>query len=253
MRLQDKTAIVTGGTSGIGRSIAIRLAEEGANVVVADIDDKPSEESKPTHHKIQENGGNASFLQTDVRDESQVQDLVYITAEKHGEIDILVNNAGVHHSASVVDEDEENWQRIMDINLKGTYLCSKHVIDHMEKENIEGKIVNISSIAGIVGFPENAAYCASKGGVIELTKEMALDYGPEGININCVSPGVIKTSMTEDMLEDDKQRKFLESKTVASRLGNPEDIANAVVFLASDESDFIIGENLVVDGGWTTK
>ncbi|MFB6241423.1 MAG: SDR family NAD(P)-dependent oxidoreductase [Candidatus Nanosalina sp.] len=251
-RLDGRTAIVTGASSGIGRGIALKMAEEGANVVVADLSPEPNLDGESTHEKIGEDG-EAVFIETDVSDEESVQEMVFQAAEEFGKIDILVNNAGVHHSASVTDESEEGWHQILDVNLKGTFLCSKHVLNHMEEEGIEGDIVNIGSIAGIVGYGQSAAYCASKGGVVELTREMALDYGDQGINVNAVDPGVIKTSMTKDLREDEETRQFMEQNTVAPRLGNPEDIANAVVSLASEESDFILGENLVVDGGWTAK
>ncbi len=253
MRLDTRTAIVTGGSSGIGRGIALRMAEEGANVVVADISPEPNLDEKPTHEKIEDNGGDAIFVETDVSDEESVKNMVYQAAERFDTIDILVNNAGVHHSASVTDESLEGWHQVMDVNLRGTFLCSKYVLQHMTEKGVEGDIVNIGSIAGLVGYGESAAYCASKGGIVELTREMALDYGSEGININAVDPGVIKTAMTKDFREDEETRQFLEQNTVAPRLGKPEDIANAVVFLASDESNFILGENLVVDGGWTAK
>lgn len=252
-RLEGRTAIVTGGSSGIGRGICLKLAGEGANVVVADVRSEPQLDESPTHEKIQEEYGEAVFIETDVSDEESVKDMVYQAAERFGNIDILVNNAGVHHSASVADETEKGWDQILDVNLKGQFFCAKHVINHMLEEDVEGDVVNIGSIAGLVGYGESAAYCASKGGTVELTREMALDYGAEGINVNAVDPGVIKTSMTKDMLEDDDTRQFIEQNTITPRLGEPEDIANAVAFLASSESDFITGENLVVDGGWTAK
>ncbi len=251
MNLEGKVAIVTGGSSGIGRGIALGMAEEGANVVVADISSEPNLDEKPTHEKIEAQYGEAEFIETDVSDEDSVREMVFQAAERFGKIDILVNNAGVHHSASVTDESEEGWHQTLDVNLKGTFFCSKHVLEHMQKEGIEGDIVNIGSIAGLVGYGESAAYCASKGGVVELTREMALDYGDKGINVNAVNPGVIKTAMTKDVREDEETRQFMDQNTVAPRLGTPEDIANAVIFLASEESDFILGENLVVDGGWT--
>lgn len=252
-RFSGRTAIVTGSASGIGRGIALKLGREGANVVVADLSPEPNTGGTPTHQKIQEEGGEAVFMETDVTDEESVQDLVYRTAEKYGQIDILVNNAGVHHSASVSEETEAGWNQVIGVNLNGTFLCSKHVLQHMESEEISGDIVNIGSIAGLVGYGESAAYCASKGAVVELTREMALDYGDQGINVNAVDPGVIRTAMTEDMREDEQTRQFMEQNTALPRLGEPEDIANAVAFLASGESDFITGENLVVDGGWTAK
>lgn len=253
MKLEERTAIITGGGSGIGRSICLKFAEEGANVVVADLDPEPALEGKPTHKKIQEEGGDATFVKTDVSDEKSVQNLVEEISDQFGQIDILVNNAGVHHSASVTDETVEKWENLMNVNLKGPFLCSKHTINHMLENNVEGDIVNIGSIAGLVGYAGSASYCASKGGIVELTREMAIDYGGEGINVNAVDPGVIKTAMTKDLREDEENRQFMEQNTVTPRLGEPEDIANAVTFLASEDSDFITGENLVVDGGWTAK
>ncbi|MFB6215682.1 MAG: SDR family NAD(P)-dependent oxidoreductase [Candidatus Aenigmatarchaeota archaeon] len=253
MNFNGHTAIVTGAACGIGRAIALKLGREGANVVVGDLDPDPELEENPTHEKIQQEGGDAIFVETDVSDEKSVQELVYTAAEEFGKIDVLVNNAGIYHPASVTDESLEDWSSLLEVNLTGYFLCSKHVLEHMLEENIEGDIVNIGSIAGLVGYGESAAYCAAKGGVVELTREMALDYGSEGINVNAVDPGVIKTAMTKDLREDKETRQFMEQNTVSPRLGEPEDIANAVAFLASNESDFIMGENLVVDGGWTAK
>lgn len=253
MRLEGRNVIVTGGSSGIGRGIALKLAEEGADVVVADIREEPRKDGEPTHLRVQELGRRSKFIETDVSNEESVKDMVYEAAEFLGQIDGLVNNAGVHHSASITDEDSEDWKKLMEVNLDGVFYCTKNVMEHMEEEQIEGDIVNMASIAGIVGFGESAAYCASKGGVVELTREVALDYGPDGVNVNSISPGVIRTAMTDKFMEDDDARENFEQQTVAPRLGEPEDIANAVSFLLSDESDFIMGENLVVDGGWTAK
>lgn len=250
-RFEDRTAVVTGASSGIGREIAQKLGGEGANVVVADVKREPNQDGRPTDEKIVESGGEACFIETDVSDEKSVQDMVFQTAEKYGQIDILVNNAGIHLPGRASDTELEEWKKTLDVNLDGAFLCSKHVLQHMEKEEIEGDIVNIASIAGLVGYGNNAAYCASKGGVVELTREMALDYGSQGINVNSVSPGVIETAMTNEMLEDEETRQFIDSNTISGRVGRPEDIANAVAFLASSESDFILGENLTVDGGWT--
>ncbi len=251
--LDGRTAIVTGGSSGIGRGICFKLAEEGADVVVADIKEEPFLDEQPTHEKINSDGGNAIFIQTDVSEEKSVQDMVYQSAERFGKIDILVNNAGIHHFGSVTDETVDGWEKLMDVNLKGMFLVSKHVLQHMINEDIDGDIVNIGSIAGLVGYGESAAYCASKGGIVEITREMALDYGHHSINVNAVDPGVIRTAMTKDMIEDEETRKYMEQNIVLPRLGEPKDIAEAVSFLASDKSNFITGENLVVDGGWTAK
>lgn len=253
MNFEDRTAIVTGGASGIGRAIALKLSKEGANIVIADVEKEPALYDEPTNELIEEKQGNAKFIQTDISDKESVRDMVYEAAETYGSIDILVNNAGIHGGGSIHETEEDEWDQIQEVNLKGVYLCSKYVIEHMLEEEIQGDIVNIGSIAGLVGFAENSPYSASKGGVVELTRSMAVDYGPKGINVNAVDPGVIETAMTKEMLEDENQRKVFEQNTLTPRLGKPEDIANAVAFLASNESNFINGENLVVDGGWTSK
>lgn len=249
--LTDQTVIVTGGSSGIGRGIALELAEHGANIVVADQTSEARLADTPTDELIAENGGEALFIKTDVTNEESVQNMVYRAAEHFDGIDGLVNNAGVHHTARLHEEAADDWERLFAVNVNGYYHCMKHVLQHFLDEDVEGDIVNIGSIAGIVGFGDSPAYCASKGAVVELTREAALDYGPKGINVNAVDPGVIKTDMTKEMLGDEDTRQALEGNTLAPRFGRPEDIANAVRFLLSSDSDFIMGENLVVDGGWT--
>ncbi|MFB6076151.1 MAG: SDR family NAD(P)-dependent oxidoreductase [Candidatus Aenigmatarchaeota archaeon] len=252
MRLENKVAIVTGASSGIGRSIAFKFAEEGAKVVVADIREKPREGGKKTHVKIEENDGESIFVETDVSSSDSVKDLIDKTVQEFGKVDVLINNAGIYSQEPLHELDEEKWDKIVDVDLKGTYLCSKYFIEYLLDENIEGKIVNISSIAGFLGFGESPGYCAAKGGVTNFTRELALDYASKGINVNAICPGVIKTQMTDQFRKDPQMKKNLEASTPYKRLGEPEDIANAALFLASDESDFVNGENLVVDGGWST-
>lgn len=191
------------------------------------------------------------FMETDVSSKEDVQKMFYETAEEFGKIDIVVNNAGVFFQDKVEDLEEDEWDKVINIDLKGVYLCTKEAVEHMMKEDIEGSIINISSIAGLLGYQGAAAYSAAKGGVSNFTREVALDYGPKGINVNAICPGVIKTQMTAEFREDPQMKEFMEQNTPYKRLGEPEDIANAAVFLASDESNFIHGENLVVDGGWT--
>jgi 3-oxoacyl-[acyl-carrier protein] reductase/meso-butanediol dehydrogenase/(S,S)-butanediol dehydrogenase/diacetyl reductase len=253
MDVAGRTIIVTGGSSGIGRSIAITLADHDAAVVIADTEREPRGDDKPTDIVIQENGGEARFIQTDVTDEDSVQHMVYTAAKTYDGVSGLVNNAGVHHSSTIHEEDSDAWQRLFAVNVDGYYLCMKYVLDHFVREDVAGDIVNIGSIAGLVGFGESAAYCASKGAVVELTREAAVDYGSDGINVNAVDPGVIKTEMTAAMRDDEEQRRFLANNTVAPRLGEPDDVADAALFLLSSRSDFVMGENLVVDGGWTAR
>ncbi|MDP3105854.1 MAG: SDR family oxidoreductase [Candidatus Methanoperedens sp.] len=194
-------------------------------------------------------------VQADVSKADDVDRLIGRTIEKFGRLDILVNNAGIYRSHLAHETSEEEWDAVIDINLKGAFLCSKRAIPAMlknENDIIKGRIINIASIAGIVGFATSPAYCASKGGLILLTKEMALGYAPH-ININAICPGVIETPMTSELLRDQDARKELMSATPAGRAGRPEEIAGATVFLASPDADFITEVSLVVDGGWTVK
>ncbi|MFH0969070.1 MAG: SDR family oxidoreductase [Patescibacteria group bacterium] len=249
MRLQNKIAIITGAGSGIGRGIALAFIKEGARIVVADWSE---EGGKKTVEQIKKAGGEAVFVKTDVSKATDIEQMVKTCLDKFGRVDILINNAGIVKFGALHETPEEDWDVVLNVNLKSVFLASKKVIPEMLKQS-KGKIVNIASIAGLVGFAQSGAYCASKGGIIALTKEMALEYAPKKINVNCIAPGVIKTAMTKDMIADPAQKQFFESSTPYPRLGEPEDIAMAVVYLASDESDFVNGEVLVVDGGWIAK
>lgn len=249
MRLQNKIAIITGAGSGIGQGIALAFVKEGAKVVVADWSE---EGGKETVEQIKKENGEAIFIKTDVSKTADIEQMVKTCLDKFGRVDILVNNAGIYRTYNLHEMSEEDWDKTINVNLKSVFLGSKRVIPEMLKQG-KGKIVNTASIAGLVGFAQSGAYCASKGGVIALTKEMALEYAPKKINVNCICPGVIKTAMTKDMIADPATKQFLESSTPYPRLGEPEDIAMAAVYLASDESDFVNGHALVVDGGWIAK
>ncbi|HOA47386.1 MAG TPA: SDR family NAD(P)-dependent oxidoreductase [Candidatus Pacearchaeota archaeon] len=247
--LTGKVAIVSGARRGIGRAIALRLAKGGARVVVTDIS---KEDCQKVVDEIQQLGNDGLALKLDVTDEENIKEVIRITKETFGRIDILVNNAGIFIQEELDKMETQSIERELDINLKGAILCTKNVIPEMKQQNY-GKIVTIASIAGFVGFDVSSVYCATKGGLIAMTKELAMELGQYKINVNAVAPGVIATDMTKDILSNEKVKEALLSKIPYGRVGEPNDIANAVAFLASDEAEYITGHTLVVDGGWITK
>ncbi|MFA4831240.1 MAG: glucose 1-dehydrogenase [Patescibacteria group bacterium] len=249
MRLKNKVAIITGAGSGIGQSAALAFIKEGASVLAADWSEKGGNE---TVRLIKKMKGKALFIKTDVSKSKDVEFMVNKCLKTFGKIDILFNNAGIVKFGAMHEMLEKDWDKIIDVNLKSVFLCSKAVLPTMLKQK-KGKIISTASIAGLVGFDQISAYCASKGGIIALTREMAIEYAPKNINVNCIAPGVIKTAMTKDMLADEAVKKGFHASTPYIRLGEPEDIAMAAVYLASNESDFVNGEVLVVDGGWVAK
>lgn len=247
MRLENKVALITGGGSGIGAGIARMFAREGAQVVICGRREEPL---KQVVDEIDQTGGEAVYCVADISSQQQIQQLMQTIKLKFGTIDILVNNAGVYIPDDVTSTSEEEWDRVMDVDAKGVYLMSKAVLPDMIT-NGKGKIINIASIAGLIGFEKSAAYCAAKGAVVNLTREMALDYAPKGICVNAIAPGVIDTDMTKALLDNEQAKQQFLNKTPVGRVGTPEDIAHGAVYLASDESDFVVGQTLVIDGGWT--
>lgn len=246
--LTGKKALVTGGSRGIGRGISLSLAKQGADVAVCYHSN--NSEAEKVVGEIKAIGRDSFAVQADVAVSGSVLACFEKIKEKWGKLDILVNNAGIVHFASFEDMPEEEWDNIIDTNLKGQFLCSQEAVKLMSKG---GKIINIASIAsgGVgVGFSKIAHYTASKGGVVALTENMALDLAGRDINVNAIAPGVIQTDMTRDMLADKKTQAGLLARVPKGRIGKPEDIGAAAAFLASDEADYIDGSVIYVDGGW---
>jgi len=241
--LKGKVAIITGGAQGIGKSIATQLAQAGANVVIADV---MEEVAKSTAQEISQKGNEAISIRVDVSSLSSVEEMVKKTLDKFGRIDILVNNAGITRDSLVMRMKEEDWDLVLDINLKGAFNCIKTVSSIMMKQK-SGKIVNIASIVGIIGNAGQANYSASKAGLIALTKTCARELASRRINVNAVAPGFIQTSMTERLPAQVKEK--LSSQIPFGEIGKPEDVASAVLFLVSEKASYITGEVIKVDGG----
>jgi NAD(P)-dependent dehydrogenase (short-subunit alcohol dehydrogenase family) len=246
MRVTDKVAIVTGAGSGIGRASAIALAREGARVTVVDTN---PENGKETESLICEKGGKAVFIPSDVSRTDDVRRMVAQVVEEFRAIDILHNNAGIAVRKPVAEQDEEGWDQCVRVNLRSVFLCSKYVIPHMIGRG--GSIINTSSVTGIVGVRNRPAYSTTKGGVLALTKNMALDYAQFKIRVNCICPGFTRTPFIAGLLQDPVKTRKLTALHPLGRLGTPEDIANGVLFLASDESAWMTGQALVIDGGFS--
>jgi NAD(P)-dependent dehydrogenase (short-subunit alcohol dehydrogenase family) len=245
--LQGKVGLVTGGTSGIGRDTAVLFAKAGAKVVVAG---RREVEGKETIGLIQAAGGDGFFVKADVSKAVDVETLVQTTVEKFGRLDVAFNNAGVESSGlPVTEESEEDWDRTIEINLKGTWLCLKYEIQQMLKQGGGGAIVNMSSVAGLLALAGAASYSASKHGVMALTKGAALENARKGIRVNAVCPAVVETPMVDRVLVRPEVRKYMFSLHPMGRFGTPMEIAEAVVWMCSDRASFMTGQSLVLDGG----
>ena len=247
-RLSGTAALVTGASSGNGRAIALRFAEEGASVTVADVREDPRLGGEPTHELIAAAGGDAQYVETDVTDVDALRAAVQATVDEYGSLDVMVNNAGVERQLPIEEATEEDFAWLMDINLKGVYFGCQAAIEQMLDQADGGSIVNMSSIAGIRGLANSSLYCTSKGGVTNLTRELAVEHGENDIRVNALNPGFIETAMT---MEDGETASGILDQTPLGRAGQPDEVADAALFLASDESSFVTGHNLVMDGGFT--
>jgi NAD(P)-dependent dehydrogenase (short-subunit alcohol dehydrogenase family) len=256
MRLENKVALVTGGGSGIGRATALLFASEGARVVVSDVNEADTLE---TAQLVKAAGGESIAVTGDVSSTIDAERMVRAAAEAYGRLDVLVNSAGVSARNALGQEasPEEVWDRVMDVNLKGTYLVSWHAVPEMERSG-GGSIVNLASIMGLVGYPVGIGggfnpYPVSKGGIMQFTRNLAIDCAARSIRVNCICPGFVTTNLTQALTEDQETRERLEELHPMGRLGRPEEIAYAALFLASDESSYVTGSPLVVDGGYTAQ
>ncbi|MDI3423833.1 SDR family NAD(P)-dependent oxidoreductase [Streptomyces luteolus] len=251
MSMEGRCVVVSGAGSGLGRAMARRMAAAGAQVVVAGDKEPPLAE---TVQLIADEGGSAFAVRCDVSDEDDVVALMHRTVERFGRLDVLVNNAGVEFAKRVEDTTVEEWDWLMDVNLKGVFLCAKHALPAMRRAG-GGVIVNVASELALVGSEAVAAYSASKAGVLQLSRALAVDHAADGIRVNTLSPGVILTDLLQTALDStgdpDKRRRQFEERTLLGRLGTPEEAADAALFLASDQSSYMTGANLVLDGGWT--
>lgn len=247
--LKEKVAIITGARRGMGRSHALKLAEAGAKVVVSDIS---LEDCQKVVEEIEKAGGEALAVKCDVTKKEEVEEMVKKTIERFGRIDILVNNAGIAQFKPFLELTEEDWDRTLDINLKGYFLCAQAAAKEMVKQK-SGVIINIASVAmgqQGVGFPNLVHYCASKGGIVGMTEALAVELAPYNIRVNTISPGMIETPMIDPVKKDPKMMEALLTRVPMHRVGQPEEVSNLVLFLASDESSYMTGSTVVIDGGW---
>ena len=245
--LQNKVALVTGGTTGIGRDTAVLFAKAGGKVVVSG---RRETEGQETSNLIRAAGGDGLFVKSDVSKSSDVQSLVQKTVEKFGRLDIAFNNAGIEGKwVPLIEQSLEDWDAVIDINLKGTWLCLKYEIQQMLKQGGGGTIVNMSSVAGLMGAAGAGVYCASKHGVIGLTRTAALEYAAHGIRVNAVCPAVIETAMSDRAFADPEANKRVLALHPIGRFGKPIEVAEAVLWLSSSKSSFMTGHYIVLDGG----
>lgn len=242
--LSGKVAVITGASRGLGRAMAIGLAQAGANIVITDVLDM-----KESVKEIEKLGVKVMGLKLDVTNKKQIDSMVKKVVAKFKKIDILINNAGVYFPTPIKDLKEKDWDKMIDINLKGTLMCARGVGQQMIKQN-SGNIINIASIAGILAFAQSAAYNSSKAAVIMLTKTLATEWAPYNIRVNAICPGVFATDMTKGLLKDKGFQKMIKTSVPMQRYGTPDELAGTAVYLASEASGYTNGHALVIDGGW---
>jgi len=245
--LTGKVAVVTGGAGGLGREVACGLAEFGAGVVIADQDRNSLTEAE---NRLEDMGCKVLALELNVTDRGSVEKAAGTVVQEYGKLDILVNAAGINIRRAVMDLSEDEWDRTIDINLKGTYLCCKIMGARMVRQN-RGKIINFGSVSSVLGHPEHSAYAASKGGVLLFTKVLAMEWARNNINVNAIGPAYIETELTRDYLSRDGNYEKIAQSIPMGRLGSPNDVVGAVIYLSSSASDFVTGSILMVDGGRT--
>lgn len=249
MTLDSKTAIVTGGAKGIGRACARRFLEQGAQVVIADVDEKAGNEAEASLSEL----GNVSFVHCDVGDRLSVRNLMAATLDSFNGLDVLVNNAGIIHSDDFLDISEDDFDRVMQVNLKGAFLCgqaaARQMVDQIEEGRAPGSIINMSSINAEVAIPSQVPYSISKGGLQQLTKVMALSLASRGIRVNAIGPGSINTDILAAVNDDPEAKNRILSRTPMGRIGEASEIASIAAFLASDDASYITGQTIYADGG----
>jgi 3-oxoacyl-[acyl-carrier protein] reductase len=241
MQLKNKVAIVTGAASGIGRAIADDFISQGAKVVYSDISE------------IKNIPKDGKYFQADVSKFEDIKKLVEFAVKEFSSLEVMANNAGIGSLGGILEENDENFDKVIGINLKGSFYGTKEAAKYMTENNIKGSIINMSSILGEVGFKGAISYCISKGGVAQLTQASAIDLAEKNIRVNAIGPGFVKTAMTEELLKNPDFNKLINSSTPLARVGEPQEIANLATFLASDKSSYITGQVIFADGGWTSK